>query len=85
MKSLIVAAMLTVAAPAGAQVAGTVGGAGAQVETGQSAPAGKCERGATVDGERCVCRRVPVESSSRMSLRNVCMTPKQWRVWDRER
>jgi len=83
MKALFAAAAsLMLVAPANAQVTGTTG-AGSQIATGQSGPEGKCTRGATVNGERCQCRRIPSESSRRLSLRNVCMTPTQWKEWNR--
>lgn len=85
MKLLIVAAAaFAIALPASAQITGNTGSGGAGVQTGQEAPDGRCARGQTVNGERCLCRRIEVESSSRMSLRTVCRTASQWREWDRE-
>jgi hypothetical protein len=79
------AAALLIAAPAfGAQITGA-GGAANQIETGQSAPEGRCQRGQVIDGERCICRRVQAETSTRTSVRNTCMTAKQWKQWERER
>lgn len=80
-------AAIAIAAPAAGQITGAAGGAANRVETGQSAPEsdGRCRAGATLNGERCKCRRIPTESSSRMSLRSVCMTPSQWKIWERER
>lgn len=88
MKLLITAvAALAFAFPSTAQVTGATGGSASQIETGQSsAPEGqRCERGKTVNGERCICRRIEVESSSRMSIRSVCMTASQWREFERTR
>jgi len=80
------AAALLIAAPAaGAQVTGASGSVGSQIETGQAAPEGQCQRGQMVNGERCVCRRVQNMSSTRTSVRNTCMTAKQWKQWERER
>ena len=80
------AAALLIAAPAfGAQVTGASGSTGSQIETGQSAPEGRCQRGQVIDGERCICRRVQAETSTRTSVRNTCMTAKQWKQWERER
>lgn len=85
MKSLIVAAAaFAFALPVSAQIAGAGSGAGSQIQTGQAVPDGQCARGQEVNGERCMCRRIEVESSSRMSLRTVCRTASQWRQWERE-
>lgn len=85
MKLLISAvAVVAFALPAAAQITGNSGSGGAGVQTGQAVPDGQCVRGQTVNGDRCICRRIEVESSSRMSLRTICRTAGQWRQWDRE-
>lgn len=74
-------AALVMAAPAVAQ---TQAGSGGTVATGQGdLPQSTGEAGTTADGERRICRRIEVESSSRMSLRRVCMTSKEWKAYER--
>lgn len=85
MKLMLAAvAVFAFAVPTSAQITGNAGSGGTQIQTGQAVPDGQCVRGQTVNGERCVCRRIEVESSSRMSLRTICRTTTQWRQWDRE-
>jgi hypothetical protein len=79
------AAAFLIAAPSAAQVTGGSGSAASQIETGQSVPEGQCQRGQVVNGQRCVCRRIQVATSTRTSLRSTCMTSKQWKQWERDR
>ena len=82
MRTIILAiSALVIATPAMAQ---PQSGSGASVATGQAnLPEGSAEAGTTAEGQRKVCRRIPTESSSRMSLRRVCLTTREWREFDR--
>lgn len=78
--SVLALAAFVVAAPAGAQVTGAVGGNGAAIETGQgNAPEGLSQGGTNENGERLICRRVEAGSASRMATRRVCLTAREWR------
>lgn len=78
---LFAVATLVLAAPAVAQ---TQTGSGGSVATGQSnIPQSTGEGGVNAQGERLKCRRIEVESSSRMSLRRVCMSAREWREHER--
>ena len=76
-------AALVMAAPAVAQ---PQSGSGSTVATGQSnLPQSTGEAGTTASGERRICRRIEVESSSHMSMRRVCMTSREWKAHERSR
>lgn len=82
MKLTVVAvASLLIATPAVAQVTGTAGNNGSNIETGQqqNLPEGATEGGRNANGERLICRRVEAGSSSRMATRRVCLTASEWR------
>lgn len=84
MRTFVAVALLAVfvSAPALAQPSS---GSGASLGGGNSAqPEGSSESGTDANGERRTCRRIPVESSSRMSLRRVCMTRAEWTNYERE-
>jgi hypothetical protein len=74
-------AALVMSAPAVAQ---TQAGSGGAVASGQAdVPQSSGEPGTNANGERRICRRIEVESSSRMSLRRVCMTSREWKEYER--
>ncbi len=83
MKALVVVISgLLLATPALAQTGGgVVAGSGAELsERGdlpESTGADSDERAA--DGERRICRRIEIATSSRMSTRRICRTAAEWR------
>ena len=80
MAFLAATAVMLAAAPAQAQQVGGAGGSGASLQGDQrEVPQGAATGGVNANGERLICRRVEVESSSRMSLRRVCLTAREWR------
>jgi hypothetical protein len=77
-------AALVMAAPAAFAQPQT--GSGGAVATGSNGlPQSTGAAGTTADGQRRICRRIEVESSSRMSIRRVCMTAREWKAYERDR
>ena len=77
-------AALSFAAPALAQPASS--GSGASMAGGQNAslPEGSSQAGTDSAGNRRTCRRIEVDSASRVTQRRVCMTAREWNRYDRE-
>ena len=83
---VVMCAGLLAVAPAAAQTmnGGASGsGSGAELSERGDGPVSTGERGVGADGERRICRRIEVTSSSRMTSRRVCRTAEEWRQTQR--
>jgi hypothetical protein len=88
--SVLLASALLLTAPAFAQTSGgDMSGSGASLYAGSDVPPEMAANGESEDGasdesesddsERRICRRVEVNSASRMPTRRLCLTARQWR------
>jgi len=73
------ALLLVSTAASGAELDASSGTANAEATT-PAAPAGQTEEAAD---DRQICRRIETNTGSRVPFRRVCMTEREWRVFNR--
>ncbi len=70
------AALTLLASPAAAQIA-----SGANGQSSGSVPQGSATGGTNANGERLICRRLE-DTGTRMAAHRVCMTQREWTVYN---